>query len=294
MSTPEKPLVSIILPAKNEGSHVRTTIRSAFQVKTEIPFEIIVVDDGSTDGCCDFIDSHEQADRIKRIRTEGIGAAAARNLGAEHAQGDYLIFCDAHLFFEDQWIEGLLKPIQSGMADSTTPGIANTTLPNWPGYGQTLDRNLAVQWHLTKYHLFETAVLPGGCFAVPSKVFAEIGGFDKGFRVWGYEDVEFSIKMWLFGYSCYVQPVVKILHIFRSAHPYQVSWDHVYYNFLRMAYSHFNEDRIEKCKKLIVHVDSSEIESSVLANGVMEQREAYFKRRKHDDDWYMKRFHIPF
>jgi glycosyltransferase involved in cell wall biosynthesis len=294
MENQEKPLVSLILPAKNEGSHVRTTIRSAFQVKTDCPFEIIVVDDGSTDGCCDFIPTHERAEQITLVRTEGIGAAAARNLGAKHAKGEYFIFCDAHLFFEDFWIERLLEPILTGKADSTTPGIANTELPNWPGYGQTLDGNLGIVWHTGKLNMFPTAVLPGGCFAIPRHVFFDIGGFDKGFRVWGYEDVEISIKMWLFGYTCYVQPAVKILHVFRSAHPYEVKWDHVYYNLLRMAYSHFKEERIEKCRKLVQYANLSEIESQVLENGVMEQRETYLKRRKYDDDWYMQTFNIPF
>src|SRR5438270_863334 len=81
-----------------------------------------------------------------------------------------------------------------------------------------------------KTDLFPTAVLPGGCIAISKKVFTDIGGFDREFRVWGYEDVEFSIRMWLFGYSCFVQPKVKILHLFRTSHPYTVSWEDFYFN----------------------------------------------------------------
>lgn len=294
MDSQNKPLVSLIFPAKNEGNNVRTTLESAMQVKTSYPFEMIVVDDGSTDGCCEFIHSHPAAERIKLVRTEGIGLPRAKNLGAQHAKGDYLIFCDAHLFFEDGWIELLLAPIRSGQADGTTPGIAPTNNPTVAGYGQTVDHNLAVQWNAWRKNPFPTAVLPGGCYAVSKEVFTDIGGFDQGFQVWGYEDVEISLKMWLFGYKCYAQPKVKILHLFRQAHPYRVTYDHIYYNLMRMAYSHFTEKRVEKCKSLIKYGNADHVSALVLQGDVLDQREKYFSRRKQNDDWFMDKFGIPF
>lgn len=289
-----KPLVSLIFPAKNEGNNVKSTLESAMKVKTTYPIEMIVVDDGSEDGSCDFIESSTGNGQIKLVRTEGIGLPRAKNLGAEHASGTYLIFCDAHLFFEDHWIDWLIEPIEQGKADGTTPGIAPTNNPEVAGYGQTLNHELAVQWNGWKQNPFQTAVLPGGCYAVSKQVFQDIGGFDQGFQVWGYEDVEISIKMWLFGYKCYAQPKVKILHLFRTAHPYRVTYDHVYYNMLRMAYSHFSEERIEKCKSLIKYGNVDRFTKMVLEENVWEQREKYLARRKHSDDWYMEKFGIPF
>jgi glycosyltransferase involved in cell wall biosynthesis len=287
------PLVSLVIPVKNEGNNIKNTIESAFQVKTTYPFEIVVVDDGSNDRCCDFISTLENK-KIKLINTNGIGAARARNIGAHHARGAYLIFCDAHVFFEDSWIESLLDPIQKGLADATTPGIANVNNHNHIGLGQTLNENLEVQWHLNLNTLFPTAVLPGGCFAISKEVFTNIGGFDNKLKVWGYEDVELSIKMWLFGYTCYVQPAVKILHVFRNSHPYKVNWDDYYYNLIRMAYSHFSMERIDKCRRLIKYSDPAIIESAVMNSNVLEQRDKYFIRRKFDDEWFMTYFRIPF
>lgn len=91
------PLVSIIFPAKNEGENVRNTLDSLFTTNCKLPFEVIVVDDGSTDGCCEFIYSYKKDKQIKVIKTNGTGASNARNIGAEHAKGDYFFFCDAHL-----------------------------------------------------------------------------------------------------------------------------------------------------------------------------------------------------
>ncbi|MDA5110865.1 glycosyltransferase [Brevibacillus thermoruber] len=294
MSDETLPLVSVVIPAKNEGDNVRTTIESSLNAKTRYPYEIIVVDDGSTDNCCNLIAPHVDGEKIKLIATPGIGAAPARNLGAEHANGTYLIFCDAHLTFEDYWIDGLIELMRSGLADAVSPGIASSTQPSLVGYGQTLNAKLGIKWNHHQNRPTPCAILPGGCLAVKRDVFSDIGGFDRGFRVWGFEDIEISIKMWLFGYKCYVQPAVKVLHLFRHVHPYEVTYDHVYYNMLRMAYSHFNESRIKACKNLIVHGDRAQIERQVLEGGAVEQRLRYFGRRKYDDNWFMKWFKIPF
>lgn len=288
-----KPLVSLIIPVKNEGIHIQNTINSALHVKTNYSYEIIVVDDASTDGCCTFLESNTTVPIIKLITTMGVGAAQARNIGASYSVGRFLIFCDAHVFFEDYWMERLLQPLECGIADGVTPAIADVPTPFNPGYGQTLNENLGVEWHTQKTVFFPVAILPAGCYAVSRYVFFDIGGFDIGFQIWGYEDVEISIKMWLFGYTCYVQPKVKILHVFRKATPYKVTHDHVYFNMLRMAYSHFNEERIEKCKKLIGS-KAKEIELNVIKYGALEQRKQYVSRRKYDDQWFFNEFSIPF
>lgn len=294
MESESKPLISLIFPVKNEGVNLRNTLDSAQQVKTHYPFEMIVVDDGSADGCCDFVASYESPQKIQLISTNGIGLARAKNLGADRSAGDYIIFCDAHLIFEDWWIDNLIEPIVTGQADGTSPGIASFDEPDVVGCGQTLDQNLRVQWNAWQETAFPSAVLPGGCFAVSRNVFFDVGGFDDGFRVWGYEDVEISLKIWLFGYRCLIQPKVKILHLFRQIFPYTVVCEDIHYNLLRMAYSHFSEERIERCKQVIKDQDGAHIEKLVLESNVLEQRRSYFSRRKYDDHWFMKKFGIPF
>ncbi|MBO8156431.1 MAG: glycosyltransferase [Bacillaceae bacterium] len=286
--------ISIVFPAKNEGDHVKSTLDSLFQTKTKQVLDVIVVDDGSEDGCCDFIQSYEYKNRVKLVRTNGIGASRARNLGARLAKGELLVFCDAHLNFEDWWIDRLLEPVISGKTDAIASGIASQTNPSSVGYGQTLDHNLEVKWNPRPPSITETPILPGGCFMIPKSIFDDVGGFDRGFKVWGYEDIEISIKLWLFGYRCSVHPDVSVLHLFRKIHPYSVSFDHVYYNLMRMAYSHFNEQRIEKCKQKIVHRKADSIEAEVIRDGAIKQRENYFKKRRHDDSWFFEKFNIRF
>lgn len=294
MVVEKQTLVSIIFPVKNEGKHIQNTIKSAKKVKTNYPVEFIIVDDASTDGCCKFLELNRE-EHIKLVRTTGVGAAMARNIGADHAKGDYFIFCDAHLFFEDFWVDRLIDPIRQGIADATNPGIGNAANPSSVGYGYSWVDTLEPRWNTRKTELFPSPHLAGGCLAISKDVFIDIGGFERGFRVWGREDEEISLKLWLFGYKCYVEPAVKVLHVFRTnAAPFALKWNDIDYNLMRMAYSHFNEERIKKCKKLIKYSDPEKIEAEVLRSDVLEQRKNYLTKRKHDDDWYMKTFNIPF
>ncbi|HHY22523.1 MAG TPA: glycosyltransferase [Bacilli bacterium] len=287
-------LVSVIFPVKNEGKHIKNTIDSLRKCKTNHQYEMIVVDDASNDGCCDYLRENKEDD-VTLVSVGGVGAAMARNVGADHAKGDYYIFCDAHLFFEDYWIDRLLEPIENGFADATNPGIGDVANPSNVGYGYSWTSTLEPRWNTGKRELFLSPHLAGGCLAISKKAFDDIGGFERGFKVWGREDEEISLKLWLFGYKCAVVPSVKVLHVFRSdSPPFVITWDQVNYNLMRMAYSHFNEERIEKCKKIIKHSKPEKIVSDVLQSNVLEQRKAYFAKRKYDDDWYMKKFNIPF
>lgn len=290
-----EPLVSLILPVKNEGIHIKNTIESALKIKTNCSYEIIVVDDHSEDGCCSFLDTIKDH-RIKIIRTAGLGAANARNAGADLASGEIFIFCDAHVFFEDYWLEKLIKPLQQGTADAVNPGIGDSKRPNRVGYGFAWDEKLEIVWNKErKDSPFPSPLLAGGCLAVTRSAFEDIDGFERGFQVWGREDEEISLKLWLFGYRCYIVPDVKVLHVFRqSSPPFKLSWNHVNYNLLRMAYLHFDEERIKKCKKIIKFSQEAKLMGMLRKSDIDKKRALYEKKRKYDDSWYMRTFDIPF
>ena len=140
-----------------------------------------------------------------------------------------------------------------------------------------------------------TPLLAGGCLAISKEVFIDIGGFEHGFKTWGREDEEISLKLWLMGYKCAVEPGCTVLHIFRQNDvPFLLTWNDINYNLMRLAYTHFNESRIKKCKDLIRYSDPDEITEKVLTSNVLEQREQYFHKRIYDDDWFMNKFSIPF
>lgn len=289
------PQVSVMVPVKNEGINILNTVKSIMGSQNTTPYELIVIDDGSRDNCCQFLAGKGQSDKIRLLTTTGLGAAQARNAGAAIARGQIFIFCDAHIFVEDNWIDRLVEPLLDGKLDAVCPGIAPHNRPNDVAGGFTWDDKLKFTWLPRPPKLSLSPLLPGGCLAVKAEVFFDVGQFDRGFMVWGREDEEISLKMWLFGYRLGVNPDIKILHVFRERHPYTVTWENVDYNLLRMAYSHFQSERISRVIDLIKnHPGSHRVELRVVESDVLIQRKEYFKRRKRDDDWFFKRFRIPF
>ncbi|OPZ74675.1 MAG: putative glycosyl transferase [Firmicutes bacterium ADurb.Bin456] len=287
------PLASIVIPCKNEGPNVKMTTDSILAATPLERVEIIIVDDESADGCCRFLGDNTIYKGVKHLSCPGLGAARARNMGAAAARGEILIFCDAHITVPEGWLEKLLAAFQLPGADAVSPAIGSLDNPAATGYGQTWNERLETVWLPPPHNMAVTPVplLPGGCLAVRAGAFHRAGGFEGGFLVWGYEDVELSLRLWLFGFNLYLNPAVKILHLFRQRHPYHVSMNHVNYNLLRMAYSHFKEERIAKVQR---QVSPGSLVKRVLDGGVLEQRERYFNQRKYDDDWFMNRFGIPF
>lgn len=287
------PLASIILPCKNEGQNIINTVNSMLKAKGDFPREIIVVDDGSTDGCCLALNPPPKG--VLLTTTTGLGAAQARNVGARLAQGKYLVFCDAHVFVQDYWLEHLLQPLIFGEYQGICPGIAPVENPELGGWGQTLKEDFGVKWLPPVSKITPVPILPGGCLAVTREAFEYTGGFDDGFRVWGHEDVEFSLHLWLCGFSLAVNPAVLVLHVFRPKHPYPVTYDHYYYNILRMAYCHFSQARQEKIATLArKSLNFSELYQHMLENGAPTRREHCHLIRKHDDDWLFNKFKIDF
>ncbi|UTE75476.1 glycosyltransferase family 2 protein [Rossellomorea sp. KS-H15a] len=288
------PKVSVIFPVRNEGKNVKMTLDSLFAVDSNIEIEAIIVDDWSDDGCCDFLSTYPKKQNVTYIRVQGIGPAKARNLGAGKAKYPYLAFCDAHMTFEHYWIDRLLYSVTSGYSDAVCPAIGSIDDPKVIGYGQSLTPSLKIKWNQKRKNVFETAILPGACFLISKKVFEAVGGFENGFSSWGHEDVEISLKLWLFGYRCHCDPNVKVLHLFRVTHPYKVNFEGIYYNLMRMAYLHFDEKRIKKAKSLIIHGSPAGIETKVLADGVIPKRNMYVQKRKMEIDHLFKKFKIYF
>ena len=104
-----KSLVSIIVPVYNSLNYIEKCVRSITS-QTYENIEIILVDDGSTDGSqeeCDNLKKHD--DRIKVIHQKNSGPSVARNKGLLNAKGKYIFFCDSDDYIDENVIEILVK-----------------------------------------------------------------------------------------------------------------------------------------------------------------------------------------
>ena len=116
--------VSVIIPAYNSQATIATCLQSLSRQSLK-PKEIIVVDGGSRDGTA------ETAKRfsVRLFRRPHQGPGLSRNFGAHHATGDILVFVDADMEFDRQFLKFLTRPISSGKARGTWSG--NEWVKNW-------------------------------------------------------------------------------------------------------------------------------------------------------------------
>lgn len=113
--------VSIITPCYNAATYIQTTIKS-IQQQTLTDWELLIIDDGSTDNSADIVRQAAQTDnRIKLIQKANGGTASARKLGLEHAQGEYIQFLDA-----DDLIDADKLLRQTQLMDSKTLDVSYT------------------------------------------------------------------------------------------------------------------------------------------------------------------------
>ncbi|ELF6477702.1 glycosyltransferase [Vibrio cholerae] len=98
--------ISFIIPCYNSRNVINGAINSIICQHFNVEYEIIIVDDGSTD---DLLSVLPENDNIRYIRKENGGVASARNVGIDNALGEYLIFLDS----DDRFNDGLIKRLES-------------------------------------------------------------------------------------------------------------------------------------------------------------------------------------
>ena len=110
-------LVTVIIPVHNAKLFLDRTV-GAVLAQTYSDFQLVLVDDGSTDGSTDMIEGFAKSDsRVQAVFQSVQGVGAAQNAGLDAAEGDLLTFCDHDDFYHPQYLEMLLDAIESTGGD---------------------------------------------------------------------------------------------------------------------------------------------------------------------------------
>ena len=111
------PCISIVIPTYNAGKYIEECLKSIIN-QTYSNFEVIIVNDGSTDNTRDICEKYAKIDdRIKLINTENRGAGSARNTGLKETRGKYISFIDSDDYICKNYYEKMHKIISNEDAD---------------------------------------------------------------------------------------------------------------------------------------------------------------------------------
>ena len=199
-------MVSVIVPTYNAEKTIGQCLEAlAGQSYPADSYEVIVVDDGSTDGTGDIARRH----KIKYIRQENRGPAAARNRGAEEAGGEIILFTDSDCLPDKDWIGEMVKPF----AD---PGVAAVKGAYKTGQKEITARFAQLEFE-ERFQLLKKAesidMVDTYSAGFRRKIFMDMGGFDTSFPVANNEDTELSYRMSAAGHKMVFNPDAIVYHL---------------------------------------------------------------------------------
>ena len=286
-------LCSIVIPTLNEGDMLHNTVQSICE-QTDYPsYEIVIVDDGSTDGSCDIYQNTDDS-HIRLVSTRNLGVARARNLGASKARGSILVFLDAHCRVPPNWLNRFVRALEPPDVAIAGPCFTRLESPEPRGCGMTwISESLQTAWGipLEMENPYIVPFTPGGCQAVRATTFQSLGQYDDGFKQWGSEDLEICLRAWLLGYQVVADPNIIIAHYFREQANYEVNDSNVIYNYLRTAHVHFSPQRIRKLINSIgANPHLSVAMEWIFSDDTLRRREQMTTARVRDDRWFFEAF----
>ena len=214
----DEPMVSIVIPVYNKWVYTAACLRSLLEVKGKYSFEVIVVDDQSSD---------ETAERLAQIKglthlrnDKNLGFVGSCNRGAGQARGEFLVLLNNDTQVLEGWLDELIDTFErepdAGLVGARlvypdgslqeSGGIIFSDGSGW-NYGRGKDAENP------EYHfLHEADYCSGACIALKTKYFHEIGALDERYAPAYYEDTDLAFRVRESGFKVLIQPLSAVIH----------------------------------------------------------------------------------
>lgn len=205
--------ISVVILNYNNRNVIERCVNTLAAHNSRYSYEIIVVDNGSTDGSFEFL-KETYGENILLLQNNRNGCSSGRNLGAAQAKGEYLCFLDSDQWvISDYWLDSALQILESKEyvgavswnAGWFAPG--ETTGPIVDGFANRSMDNPAAWFRLDIAYLATSGLL------MEKKLFEDIGGFDTYYDPTCYEDTDLSLKIRDFGLEIAYCPYMSIMHL---------------------------------------------------------------------------------
>ena len=214
----DRPDVSIVIVSYNAGDALSQALE-ALLAHTDPCFELILVENGSSDGTPALVRQVENATLVLNARNVGFGVGS--NQGAARAQGRYVLFLNQDVFVDQGW----LPPLLAQMEANPRVGAVGPKLVFPDGSlqcaGALLTRSGGAYCHGTgdrpeqPEYGFARVVdyLAGACLLVRRAAFDEVGGFDPAYGLAYYEDADLCLALAANGYRAVYEPRSTVTHV---------------------------------------------------------------------------------
>ncbi|MBW4473876.1 MAG: glycosyltransferase family 2 protein [Stenomitos rutilans HA7619-LM2] len=205
---------SVVIPTYNRKPILEKCLKALehqqFDAGAIAGYEIVVVDDGSTDGTVDWLQANASTyPHVRLFQQDHQGPAAARNLGVEKASGDTIIFIDSDLVVTEGFLQAHADGLQRGQGPggksqkqlNTQHSTLNTQHSPLPTpiftYGRVIntanfDNPTAETYKITD---FSAAYFATGNVAIARVWLEKAGLFDTRFQLYGWEDLELGVRL---------------------------------------------------------------------------------------------------
>jgi len=213
------PAVSFIILTWNSAAHLPRCL-ACLTAQTYNDFEIIIVDNASTDSAVDKLDETypKLALCVKRLDSN-LGFAAANNIGARLARGEWLVLLNADAFLEPDWLANMLTATQrhpnaffsSCLLQANNPDTVDGQgdVYHVSGLAWRRNYNLPRESDLLEDEVFSACAAAA---LYPTQTFLALGGFDEDYFAY-HEDVDLGFRLRLNGLKCFYVPSAVAHHI---------------------------------------------------------------------------------
>lgn len=214
----ETPRASIVIPVYNQFAHTHTCLRALAELPSLATYEIIVVDDGSSDETAAALPQIDGV--LYHRRSENGGFIAACNDGAVLARGEYLIFLNNDTVPQPGWLDALLHTFD----EYPQAGLVGAQLLYPDGRLQEAGGVVFADgsaWNYGKFespddpryaYLRETDYCSGAAIAIPRTLFRDLDGFAVRYAPAYYEDTDLAFAVREAGKSVLYQPAARVVH----------------------------------------------------------------------------------
>jgi GT2 family glycosyltransferase len=212
------PSASIVIPTCNRRPDLERVLRAIAPQRASngIHCQVVVVDDGSSDGTGEWLQSRADRDRLTVIRQRNAGPAGARNRGVEVAEGDVILFLGDDTVPQERWLLEHLESHRIGGVSEATAVLGYTSFPasesgpflRWINeFGAQFGYALIDDPTHVPFNFFYTSNI-----SIPRRILTDLGGFREDFPAAAWEDIEFAYRATRSGLRIRYLPRARTIH----------------------------------------------------------------------------------